>query len=380
MRNFHNNSLSLKFKNFLIKLNEKIFNKKVFKATLCVASILFLIFAPGFIFNKSNYQISLDEYMNLTNKEKIVLELWHIETFEGGTNSRKMYLENQAIKFNKQNNNCFVSVKSLTEEQLYLNLQSNNFADVYSFGIGSGYMLTNELNELPKNNEVRKDLQEYSKLINKIYAYPYILSGYALISHANMVSDNSQIINLIQSKTINKKEVKGVGFSSTSSINPSKVLIENSISNQSLNNYFECSSTYNAYTNFLSNKFISLLGTARDVARIKNRELNGSIGECNYNYFSNYSDLIQYVGVSKNLDGIKEKYAKDFASYLTSNVCQNALKNYGLFSTTNNKIYESDYMSDFENALSGNLSSINVFSNLEQIEREKNKSFNSLFN
>lgn len=361
------------------KFLSKILNKKTAKAVLCICSIAFLVFAPSFIFNKSNYKINMNEYLNLTSKEKIVLNLWHIETFEGGTNSRKMYLENQAIKFNKQNNNCFVSVKTLTEEQLFLNLQSGASADIYSFGIGAGYMLPSLLMELPKNNNVRKDLQEYANLNNNIYAYPYILSGYALISHNSLVNETNSILELLQSKTMNKKTVAGVCFANETSINPSQVLVENNIKDINKQNYLQCTTTYNAYTNFLSKKAVSLLGTARDVARIKNRELNGSISSCSYNFLGGYSDLIQYVGISKNLTKQQVMYATNFANFLTSSPCQTALKNYGLFSISANKIYEEDYMSNFEDALIKPLKSTNVFSNLQAIENQKNASFNILF-
>lgn len=359
---------------------KKIFSKKTLSFLFLVCCVLFLCLSPSYIFNKSNYEISLNEILNLTEKESVVLNLWHIETFEGGTNSRKKYLENQAVKFNKVNNNCFISVKTLTEEQLFLNLQENNGADMYSFAIGSGYMLSGKLQELEKNKNIREDLQEYAKLGNKVYAYPYMLSGYALISFQNLVEENGSIENLLKNKIVNKKEVKGVGFSKTSILNPSKILTTNGITNLGENNYFECSTTYNAYTNFLSGKFVTLVGTARDVARIKNREENGQIKPCVYNFLSGFSDLIQCVGISKNIGRVKEDYASKFAQFLTSSSCQSALTNYGLFSVTENKIYSEGFMSNFEQALINPILSQNVFSNLEEIEKEKTLSFNKLFN
>lgn len=362
----------------LKSLFNKIVNKKTLKLLFCVSCVLFLIFAPAFIFNPANYRVNLNDYLNLTQKDKIVLNMWHIETFEGGTNSRKTFIENQAKKYNKQNNNCFVSVKTLTEEQLFLNLQNGNTGDIYSFGIGAGYLIQDKLFELPKNNNVRKDLQEYSKIDNNIYAYPFILSGYALITNTTFNSSDN-LLDLLQSKQINKKTIYGVGFANDSLINPSQVLIENGISNIKKDNYFTCSTTYNAYTNFLSKKFISLLGTARDVARLKNREQNGSISPCTYNFLGGYSDLIQYVGVSKNLTKEQTQVATDFSKFLTNETCQSSLKNYGLFSVTSQKIYPQDYMSDFEDELKNELKSVNIFSNLKDISLDIQKSFNTLF-
>ena len=367
-------------KNRFLKIFSLLFNKKVLKGLICFLSIIFLIFAPNFIFNKKNYELNLNKYLNLEDKEKIVLNLWHIETFEGGTNSRVKFIEKQAINFNKQNNNCFISVTKMDEQQLILNLKQNIIPDMFSFGVGVGYLISGYLTQLENNSNVRTDLIEYSKINNEVYAYPYILSGYCLISHQNLLPNSKEKFDKTFScKKINKKEIKGLSITSSSFINSSEVLLKQGLKDINKSNILEFSSTYNAYTNFISKKSISLLGTARDVARCKNRELNGSLSSCNYTFLSGYTDLIQYIGANKNLTKIKTNYAKSFSKFLTMSFSQNNLANYGLFSTTNKSIYSNGYMKDFESSLQKQLSSVNVFSSYQQIENNNKNSFNSLF-
>lgn len=366
------------FKNICSFFYNKLFNKTSLKILFCVISIAFIIFSPYYIFNKQNYQINLNEYLNLSNKQKVVLNLWHIETFEGGSNSRAKFLEKQAIKFNKKNNNCFISISTLTEEQLILNLKEHKLPDMFSFGIGTGYLISSYLQILEENNQIRKDLINYGKLGDDLLCYPYTLSGYCLISYEDLLTDGN--VDNFASKKVNKKEIKGITFSSDNFINTSKTLINYGYKDLSKNDYMYAPSTYEAYLNFIKKKSISLLGTARDVARCKNREKNGSLSSCNYKFLAGYSDLIQYIGVIKNIEKIKSDYATDFTRFLTLDLCQSDLKNYGLFSTTNLDIYENDYMNDFENQLNKKLDSINVFSNLKDIEEENKNSFNILFN
>ncbi|MBQ9793087.1 MAG: hypothetical protein IJW32_05070 [Clostridia bacterium] len=304
--------------------------------------------------------------------------MWHIETFEGGSNSRAKFLEKQSMKFNKENNNCFISVSNLTEEQLVLNLKANKMPDMFSFGIGAGYLISSYLQNLENNSQIRKDLIDYAKIGDDLFSYPYILSGYCLISYENLINEGN--VNNFASKTVNKKEIKGITFSNDNFINTSKVLMSCGYKSLNKNDYLYASSTYEAYLNFIKKKSISLLGTARDVARCKNREKNGNLSSCNYQFLTGYSDLIQYIGVVKNVEKIKSDYAADFAKFLTLPSSQIDLKNYGLFSTTNVDVYENDYMNDFENQLNKKLESINVFTNLNDVAKVNKNSFDILFN
>ncbi len=375
------------FKNFFVKLflifkniTIFLFSKKILKIIFCCIVLIFLIFSPAIIFNKDKYQLDLNKYLNLNNNKKIVLTIWHVESFEGGTNSREKYLEKQAIKFNKLNNNCFINIETMSEEQLWLNLKENKCPDIFSFGTGVGYMLSSMLTSLGENNAIREDLKQYCMISKDIMAYPFLLSGYCAITkeiynQGNQLLKEKKFNNIIK----NKKEIKGIGFSQTSFNDISQVLIKNGVESLKEDNLYSCNSTYEAYTNFLSNKFITLIGTARDVARCKNRESNGNLSCCSYEFLGGFSDLIQFVGVCKNSSKERKIYAKSFAKFLTTETCQKDIKNYGLFSTTNLSLYENGYMVEFEKVLKKELTSINAFMDIQQINKQKEISFKNLF-
>ncbi len=325
--------------------------KSIGKVLFVVFCLLFLIFTPFFVFNKDNYKMGM--FFNLSHSSKVVLTLYHIETFEGGTNSRTTYLNKRAEDFNKQNPNVFIVIKSMDKEELLLNLEDGKRPDMFSFGVGVGEYIVGFLAQLNKNASVREDLQEFAKWDNKILAYPYILSGYCVLSHAD--SDNNDISTLLTPKN----QMSGFSYSKTD-INPVQALNVNGINYLSTNGS-EFNSTYDAYLNFVNKKSVSLIGTMRDVARCKNREANFSLSNITYNMLGGYSDLIQYVSVVDNANSNRTYFSKLFAEFLLSEKSQSSLKSYGLFGTSKNKIYDTGYMSQFEDILLKNLTGVNVF-------------------
>lgn len=53
-----------------------------------------------------------------------ILELWHIESFEGGVGSRAGWLKRRSAAFEKQNKGCLVNVTVLTAEQAVEKLEA----------------------------------------------------------------------------------------------------------------------------------------------------------------------------------------------------------------------------------------------------------------
>ena len=302
--------------------------------------------------------------------------MYHIETFEGGTASRAKYLEQEGINFNKIHKNCFIVIKTLSPDSLALNIQNKNLPDMFSFGCGVGNILAGFLSSLDKNSSIRSDLLPYCYFNDKILSYPYILSGYALITHSTLSKQNNIESNL-SSSIQNKKKIYGL-VSSNGYTNALKTLEQNSIPIKR-DNLVMLETQYEAYENFINKKSVSLLGSARDIARCKNRERNGKLDPLYYTYLGGFSDLVQYVGVVDGKDETKLMYSKLFASYLLSPSSQKNLSNYGLFSINGQKIYENgDFMSDFEDILLSPLTSSSAYISQKNVEENRKTTFNKV--
>ena len=283
-----------------------------------------------------------------------ILELWHIETFEGGSASRANFLEREAINFEKTHKGTYIVIQTMSLEQFELNIKAQKYPNMISFGIGVGDSFIEKLLELD-NEGVRSDLANAGKFGSKQLAVPYILGGYALISNGN-------------GKT-------GVGLKGTT--NPLKALEQNKMQIATLYNDYNLDS-YDAYDKFLKGNFETLLGTQRDVYRCYSRQQKGLLNDATYTFLEGYTDLVQYLSVFKGKD-IEQKLCKEFVSQMISINVQSKLKDYNLFSTIKDlTLYSDGLYRDFESVLKKNLKVDSAFLSLEQIQSQKAEAFKAV--
>lgn len=250
--------------------------------------------------------------------ETKVYTVWHVETFEGGGKSRIMYLNKIAKSIEKANAGILFAVKQIAPEKLSRVLEENS-ADIISFGYGVGEILLPYLLPLTNTYNVREELVESGTFNNQLYALPYIMSGYAMITH--------------------NEETENFHCGENGYTNPSEIY--NTLNKQPV----EKESQYEAYKDFVNNKNVTLLGTARDVFRINN--LN-SLGRTNATIspISSYSDLVQYIGLTNS-----DKITNLFLSLALNDENQVSLTEYSLFSSKHNKIYVNGIYNTMEDAI-----------------------------
>ncbi|MDR0850665.1 MAG: hypothetical protein LBN07_04280 [Christensenellaceae bacterium] len=325
-----------------------------------LAAVLLFIFVLVFGIlglNKELYEIG---FLRAEAQEPEILELLHIESFEGGSGSRAEYLRKIARDFNKQNPSKFINVKTMTIEQLELN--ADFLPDMVSFSVGAGEILKDRLLPAELNFNVRDDLLQYGKIEGEMLAVPYMLGGYAIISRSDYLNKTQQDNIFEQGFVLGKRQVLGVGMGLDGFINPAQALTTKSITG--IGQYMS-GTTYEVYEGFLKGNFTNLVGTQRDVYRIKNRENNGIFVSCEYEYLGGFSDLVQYLGLMK-----ESAIAQEFIKFVLSKQSQSVLSNIGMFSV-NGDIYSEGYMKAFEKVLAGPLTSVNVFLTKTEIEQAK---------
>lgn len=247
------------------------------------------------------------------NVELKVYTIWHIETFEGGGKSRLTFLKNLALDIEKQNAGVLFNIMQIEPENLESKLTSS-IPDIISFGYGVGEILLPHLTNFNNTYSIRDDLVLSGSFANKVYALPYIVSGYA-------------------------KFEKDKNFSTT-------IYGLNDYTHpRSISNLMAETNQYEAYKLFVNSKNLNLIGTARDVFRINNLIDINRIS-CNITPLDNYTDLIQYIACTKF-----DKSIDLFVSKLLSNEYQNKLCEYSLFSSLGTKIYSTGIYNDMENAI-----------------------------
>ena len=286
--------------------------KQIVNITLIVFFVAFSLMVCLHKFNKT----PLIE----DNKSSLeVLELWHIESFEGGGANRQNYLNQLALSYQKQNPTTIVMVKLVSADQLEDSLQLN-VPHLISFSEQVALSILPHLKSLDCEFDVNDNYLQSAKYNGDLLAIPFIASGYCYFSKTS--STNSEI------------------YTANNNLHNATSLVNN----QPINNNQQLSS-YQCYRQFVNNNNIKLLGTARDLFRIKNLE---ALGRFNVKYepVSSFTDLIQYIGVTCN-----NKKALNFISYMLSDINQLKLSNLSLFSVKGLKLYSEPTYMEMENAL-----------------------------
>lgn len=210
---------------------------------------------------------------NAASGEMTVLTLWQIDGFEGGKGSRATYLQNLADKFSKDSG-CYITVNSLSADAARLNLSKDNVPDLISYGAGM-YGI---------ENYIRGD---------NLY-YNWCNGGYCFLSvDTNANFEDISTENLI----INGGTGNLVGAAALlCGVNGAEVAKPTA-----------------AYVKLINGEFKYLLGTQRDVFRLRTRGVAFSVKPV-----TEFNDLYQNISITC-ADTKKSTFAKRFIEYLLDN-------------------------------------------------------------
>ncbi|MDD4211178.1 MAG: hypothetical protein PHC46_02145 [Clostridia bacterium] len=360
--------------------------KKTYKTIITALLVLYIIFIPIFIFPAFILQADFINRQNTVDYYG-VLELWNVDTFEGGSIGRANWLEARSIEFERANPGAFVIVRNMTEEQAILNLENGNKPSLISYGIGFGSIIANNLTNYTGLVQVRDDLLKGGMLNDTLLAVPFILGGYALIGNeyfmekASTENDYNLLEDVFNFMTKeNKQNIYSLTFGGNMgynaplalALNTSMVAGENAIDEQALT-----LNSYDAYVNYVENNASVLLGTQRDVYRCKNRESNNNMEPNVYEFLGGFSDLVQYISIFET-DNQTKYMCERFIEYLTSEEVQKTLSRINMFSVLDLKIYSDVFYREWEKVLAEPLKTFNVFLHKENIKDKINTSLNAL--
>lgn len=201
-----------------------------------------------------------------------VLTLWQIDSFEGGKGSRAQYLQNKANEF-FDGENCYLTVASLSADAARKNMKVGNIPDIISYGAGF-YGLDKYVNACD-------------------FAYKsWCRGGYCILSLTdNDFKDVDEANTVINEGKDNLTKtcallcgVEGAHFESSTS----------------------------AYVSLINGKYKYLLGTQRDIFRLKTRGVSFSVKPITV-----FNDLYQNISILTN--GEKYYNCLKFINWLIEN-------------------------------------------------------------
>lgn len=269
----------------------------VMKKTLAFAFAC--IFCVVFAFSVSVKKIKAENPVVESEEYKAVLELWSIDTFEGGKGSRKDFLLKTSLKFEKKYKGVIISVLNYTPYEAEEAIK-NRVPDIVSCGSGLDFFI-------PYMQSISFSSEYKTLSVGKTsYGISWCYGGYVLIG--------------------NKKRL-AVGQGKYNE--PLKALGERTEEFEKIDVY----SPKEAYSQFLKGN-CSLLGTQRDIYRLSNKGI-----DFEYEVLNGFSDLFQNMFITCTQ---KEKfeYCESFLSYMLSSETQERLTNIGMLSVTKKNLYK----------------------------------------
>ncbi len=312
---------------------------------------------------------------------KGVVEMWNVETFEGGVGSRESWLVGRAAKFEKQNAGLYVHVTTLNVEQLRSKLEQGENFDMVCFSRGAGALLQSRLCAADVDVGAVKNNFALSGQVGGLqYAVPLYAGAYCLFARAEMLSAD-RLVQGALSQTYERKVGKTTvtlaplvcGFTPYNS--PLSALAMSG--GQGKAQLQSELTQYEAYEQFLANRTaVTLLGTQRDMYRLSQREANGKIEALAFAPLGGYTDLVQYVGIGVT-DAEKSAACNSFLQYLLQEETQSSLTELSLFSVLQQSFYTSDRYRESE-ALLPQAYVPNVFGDAEAIARQRQTAIDTL--
>ncbi|MBR4270539.1 MAG: hypothetical protein IKQ31_02565 [Clostridia bacterium] len=335
--------------------------KRIFSAFLAIIA-LFLLISPYFILPRV-YEGS-ENWIHTAPPNSTILELWEVDTFEGGSASRAKFLERKAYSYQKETLSTYILVRSLSLSQVSIMLRQGEKPDLVSFGVGAGEVLLPFCKAFSAVPAIRSDLLLCGLFEGAQFAVPWCVGGYCLCMDSDLGEIDED--NLISLEEKSEKELIGTGMG----YNVSTYALNDSLKKRvSKTSYTQ----YEAYEEYLSrNSFLVLLGTQRDFYRLNNKVDRGVLGPIKYSYLDGYTDLEQCFSVC--CDGEAKTKAEGFINFVCSETNQATLVDIGMFSVLDKPIYSNIYQS-FESSILKTKKTLNIFTpnvNLKQMQGREN--------
>lgn len=327
----------------------------MFRILVCTLVVIMLIFLPNIELSK-NYDLSNIYSVFLGKKAGYtgIIEIWNIDTFEAGNVSKANLLSSITKEYQNKNKGVYFMVRNLTENECVNLLNTGECPDLFSCGFGVADSVKDYVKSFSNLNlsEVDDCLKESVTVENQVMAVPWCKGGYFVIStkekleKASIKADDASFCDKLFSAGYmvkNKKSEKvvySVAFGNSNYLMPQQAVksynnSEVDLISNSYNKEHKDWTGYSAYCDFIAGNSVFLIGTQRDVYRMKNREKLGKSTDVVIEQLKDFTDLIQFMLLGKNLSGNKLAEVENFANFLIQEKTQSIVANSGLFAVKN---------------------------------------------
>ncbi len=358
------------------------------RGVVAVFAIVLLVFLPSVnMGSDGNAELIYNVFVGAKSKYQGMIEVWNIDTFEAGNVSKTSMLSVAGKRFQELNKGLFVMVRNVTPNECKYLLESGQKPDIFSCSYGVANLIKEHVQPIDDNAiNIYQNFKTAGIFKNELFAVPWCAGFYSLIStESNLkkagVNDFenfnlfNECLNLGYDKT-NKNKTKTIyslDFGMGDYLVPAKALYsynenkELSISEKSINKTSVSGSPYSAYCRFVAGESVCLLGSHKDVLRMKNREVSARVQDVVYLPLTNFTDMIQFVFLTKGESEAKNNYKQKFIELLISDWFQEYVANTQMLSVKN--VQKTGVMQDIIHENIGIYADFNIFISFEEIEK-----------
>lgn len=285
-------------------------NRKQIVASLIMTIIMaaFMILSPKY-FMSSRTMLTLQQ--SKENKEQFhgIITVWHIVGFKSYRGSLGSWVSNTAKQLEKRHSGVYLEVDSITMEEYQARIARGEQPDVFSYPLGSVY--AEQLGELNSDfPALRGNLAGVGQYDGRLHGIPYAASGYLIVHNQRLMqemgadAENISIILKNGEADFAGDPVQACIWGLTGEARPAE--------------------------DFIQEKAVSAFVDARAAGDMFRKVQNGNGFPFETISCSNYSDLVQLIGVNANTERAKLPYIYELIDLCLSSENQQKLMDIGI--------------------------------------------------
>ena len=285
-------------------------NRKQIVVSLIMTIIMaaFMMLSPKYIMS-SRSLLTLQQNKDNNEEYQGIITVWHIVGFKPYRGSLGSWVSNTAKQLEKRHSGVYLEVDSITMEEYQARIARGEQPDVFSYPLGSVY--AEQLGELNSDfPALRGNLAGVGQYDGRLYGIPYAASGYLIVHNQRLMQE------------------RGADAESIS------IILKNGDANSAGDVVQACLwgviGEVRPAEDFIQEKAVSSFVDARAAGDLFQKVQNGKGFPFETISCSNYSDLVQLIGVNANIERAKLPYIYELIDLCLSSENQQKLMDIGI--------------------------------------------------
>ena len=324
--------------------------KKFLSLLLMLVILAFVLLSPAIIAEGVNKNIFNIRKQRQQEEYKGTIVFWHVVSFKTGQGSGYSMLKARSTRFEQNTPYVFVELSGITAEEAKKRLSDGEKPDVISYpkGFADEYKLV----AVEKNDDICEKLSNMQQ-----NSYPYMFDSYVLLVNGELFYENG--IQLPFGELMTQEvfyaavnniggETKPLSLSDTAGIDAARTLEHLYFSNEETGLDMNCDKNTApgcalGAESFLDGQSAMYICPYSEYKSLQNDKRADAINIKCYPV-SDYTDLIQCIGVYKNQDKAKEKMCLRLAGSILGKGFQQQLETLEMFPVIlSDDIYDDNY-------------------------------------